>query len=1278
MLLNTHKYLKQIRFYFVLSLICLLSVGKLQAENHLTDTISVHWQNQAMFQLKNGSTAKLLYFEDASTRYETASLPWYLMELQLPASEKASNLQLFPIATDTLNFGEADMPADIQFASDQYQISFFNGDYVSVLPVRKIGENQLERLLQFTVSYETLIMPRAPKEETPSWKNNSVLASGSWFKIGVTDQGVYKITFSDLQQMGINPASLNPEHMALYGNINGMLPEENLKNRPDDLTENAILIVGGEDGRFDTEDYILFFGLSPVIWKHNVFTGSFDHQINYFSDTTFYYLRIDQDTPGKRIPSKPSSSAVSTRVVTQFPDYQMHERDLENLILSGKEWVGEAFSKNEATQTFAFNFPNLVTEKPVQFAMKFNGRSITEPVYISASSSGQTLVDSAIMQRLSADNPMYAREITKTESFEANGDQVDVQLSFGAEDVSSSGWLNFIRLNAWRQLIYTGSPLAFRNNQEAGTGAILQFEVQQVTAGLQLWDVTNPLSPASQQYISEPNNVLTFKVATDSIRQYFLFDVTDALSISSAKAVANQNLHSLQSADMVIVAHPRFLSQARELADLHQTNDGLSSLVVNVEEIYNEFGGGIPDPTAIRDFMRMIYVRSNENLKYLLLFGDASFDYKNRVPGNTNLVPTYQAASSFIETQSFVSDDYFGLMDPQEGSNMMGILDIGIGRFPVSTEEDASIMVEKIKHYSLKQMRTAGQWRNNITFIADDRDNNLHFDQAETLSSYVDTARQNLNLNKIYLDAYPRSTVTGGYRYPDANKAFVDQVQQGSLVINYTGHGGINGLSDERVLTIPDINGFTNIDRMPFFITATCEFSRFDNPEFVSAGEQLLLNPKGGGIGLMTTTRLAFAHSNFALNRKVYAAMFDRSDPDFKRLGDILRLSKNPTSSSIYNFVLLGDPALRLAYPEHTVVTTALNEKNSFDNPITLHALSEVKIEGTVLDADGQTDTDFNGFLYPKMFDKKTVFNTLANDPNSVSASFEYFEKLLYKGKVTVKDGLFSFRFLLPRDISFNYGMTKISYYAIDTVRFIDASGLLEDIILGGTDENVAIDADGPQIDLYLNHPTFKNGDLLPTEVVLHAKISDPQGIHYLGNTIGRDIILTKDNQSTSRVNLNDMFVPTLDDFSSGSIVYPLHQLSQGEHQLTLKAWDLHNNSTEASAWFIVDSSAELALQRVLNYPNPFSEETRFVFDHNKTDEQFDVEINIYDAMGQFVAALKATSNALGTAIEPIVWDGRDANGNIIPTGIYVYRVLVSDQSGNKFQVNQRLVYIRK
>ena len=1278
MLLNTQKYLKQIKFYLLLPLCCLLATSHLLANVQQTDTLSVHWKNQASFQLRNGSQARLLYFEDALTRYETASLPWHLTPIQLPDGQQAYNAKLQPILVDTLTFDDASMPADIQFATYQFQISVFHGDYLSVLPLRKIGEQQLERLLQFTISYETQAISRSPKEETPSWKSNSVLARGTWFKIGVTSQGVYKITSSDLQEMGIDLASVDPDHLAVYGNINGMLPEENLKARPDDLTENAIQVVGGEDGHFDANDYVLFYGQSPVSWKHNVFTGNFDHQINYYSDTTYYFLCIDQETPGKRIQSKPNNSGTHTRIVTEFPDYQVHERDLHNLILSGKEWVGESFSKNEAIQTFTFHFPNLVTEKELQFVMKFNGRSITEAVYISASSNGQTLVDSAVMQRLSADNPMYAREITKTESFEANNDQVDVQLRFGAEDVSSAGWLNFIRLNAWRQLIYTGSPLAFRNNQEAGTGAILKFDIQQATTGLHLWDVTNPLSPVMQQYASEPNNTLTFKVATDSIREYFLYDVADVMSIQSAKAVNNQNLHSLEAADMIIVAHPRFLSQAHELAKLHQDNDNLSSLVVDVEEIYNEFGGGRPDPTAIRDFVRMIYTRSSENLRYLLLFGDASFDYKNRIPGNTNLVPTYEAASSFIETQSFVSDDYFGLMDPAEGSNMSGLLDIGIGRFPVNTEEDASIMVEKIKHYSLKQMRTAGQWRNNITFIADDRDNNLHFDQAETLSSYVDTARQNMNLNKIYLDAYPRATVTGGYRYPDANKAFIEQVQQGALIINYTGHGGINGLSDERVLTIPDINGFTNIDNMPFFITATCEFSRFDNPEFVSAGEQLLLNPNGGGIGLMTTTRLAFAHSNFALNRKVYAAMFDRSDADFKRLGDILRLSKNPTSSSIYNFALLGDPALRLAYPEHTIVTTSVNEKSSADNPITLHAMSEVKIEGAVLGTDGQTDTDFNGFLYPKMFDKKTAFTTLANDPNSVSSSFEYFEKLLYKGKVTVKNGLFSFRFLLPRDISFNYGMTKISYYAIDTVRFIDASGLLEDIILGGTDENVVLDANGPQIDLYLNHPSFENGDLLPSEVVLHAGISDPQGIHYLGNTIGRDIILTKDNLTTMNVNLNDLFEPTIDDFTSGSIVYPIHQLSEGEHHLTLKAWDLHNNSTEVTAWFIVDSSAELALQRVLNYPNPFTEETRFVFDHNKSDEQFEVEISIYDAMGQFVVALQASSNALGTTIEPIVWDGRDANGNIIPTGIYVYRVLVSDPSGNKFQVNQRLVYVRR
>ncbi|MDA3944021.1 MAG: type IX secretion system sortase PorU [Bacteroidetes bacterium] len=1249
----------------------------LTAKITVTDTIAVNWQANQQLTLKMGGIAQVLYFDEAITQYETASLPWQITLLSLSKAKQAEDLQLTIISADTLAFHSVRQVADIDFVSSDFELEMQDIDgnsYAKVLPL-KVENGNLIRLLEYQISYSVTDKQLENSDDDPDWKNNSVLATGRWYKIGVTETGVYKLDYNAIQQMGLDPAELQPQHFGLFGNGTGMLPEENRLARADDLIENAVYIHGAEDGSFDPEDYLLFYGEDPVKWKYNLFTGKYDHKVNYFSDTTIYFFTPDLSYNGKRISRQEQSTANPNLILNSFPDYQVHEEDHESLILSGKEWFGEVLTASDPIATIPFVFPNLITEKPIQIYAKYAGRSVSEDTYFNLLANGQLVEDSAKIFQLSSNNPMYARDKFVAKNLSVDASEINIQAQIIAQEMDSRIWLDFVRINAWRALTVTDQTLSFRYPHTDTLPDVIGYEIQNMEADHLIWDVSTFHTVKSQEF-TLTGNTGRFNMQTSSAKEYFLFSQEAAQSPASVYPIDNQNLHSLQQAEMLVITHPRFIDQANEIAQLHQTVDQMDVAVADVMEIYNEFGGGKPDATAVRDFIRMVYFRSNQQLKYVLLFGDASYDYKDRVLSNTNLVPTYQANSSLIETQSFVSDDYFGLMDASEGYNMAGILDIGTGRFPVSKVEDAQAMVDKVRHYMSQQEELTGQWRNNITFIGDDRDNNLHFDQAETLSRHVDTARANMNLSKIYLDAYPRVTVAGGYRYPEANKAFVKQIQDGALIINYTGHGGVNGLSDERVFTISDINGLTNIDNMPFFITATCEFSRFDNPGFVSAGEQLLLNPNGGGIALMTTTRLAFAHSNFAINKKVYAAMFDRSDVSFKRLGDVIRLSKNPTSSSVYNFALLGDPALRLVYPENTVTTTRINDQALGEVEIILHAMSEIAIEGEILKESGSVDTEFNGYLYPKMFDKKTTYKTLGNASNSRVVPFSYYEKLLYSGKITVKNGKFSFRFQLPRDIAFQYGKAKLSYYAVDTVNFTDATGYFDLFELGGTDPDIQPDDEGPAISLFINDASFQNGDIVPSNNNLFIHLNDPQGIHHLGNSIGRDIVLRYESPDDGSKILNSWFVPTTDHFGSGSISYPLNDLKDGQYQLELKAWDLHNNSSTAEILFVVDSKAKLDLHRVINYPNPFSDATAFVFDHNKPQSVFDYELAIYALDGRQIVTLSGETGTAGTRSEPIYWDARDAQGHKIPAGMYIYRLLLTDEQGIQNAVNHNFIRI--
>ncbi len=1109
--------------------------------------------------------------------------------------------------------------------------------------------------------------------DAPDYASQSVLHTGRWVKMAITTTGVHRLDAGLLTAMGFDPQSIDPRNIAIFGNGGRMLPEANQEPRYDDLFENAILVEGETDGSFDASDAVYFYAENTTEWTWS--NNRFVHKVNLYADTNYYFLTV-LDRQGKRIGQLQEPEAEASRETDSYLAHQAHESDLENLIMSGKEWYGEEFSKSHPERSFSFNFHNRLTERPLRFEIGMAGRSITETFSFSVWANEQPVLSGLEFLQLSIGNSLHAREVIQNITFSNNSDDVEFRIAVDAQFDNSEAWLNYLRINSWCRLVYAPQQqLLFSNPEVVHANSVARFNVAGTHSNIHLWDVSHPLLPQAQAFQTTASG-LSFKAISDSLRSYVVFEPENSLQPARFESIENQNLHDISNADMLIITHPDFMDQAQELASVHYADDGLSSVVVNVEDIYTEFGGGKADLTAIRDFVRMVYQKSNQNLRYLMLFGDGSYDYKNRIANNTNYIPTYQAAGSLMETQSFVSDDYYGLMDLNEGADMIGTLDLGIGRFPVTNADEAQTMVEKVKHYLQAGTNQCGEWRNNITFMADDSDGNLHFNQAETLSNDVDTAYENLNITKIYLDSYKRVTVPGGYRYPDANTKLLEKINEGSLIVNYTGHGGITGLSDEKVFTIGEIENLQNLDKLPFFITATCEFSRFDNPGFVSAGERLLLNPNGGAIALMTTTRLAFAHSNFAINRRVYDEMFEANKHDIRRLGDIIKLSKNPPSTYTHNFVLLGDPALRLNYPKLKVKLTEFNGRPTGDRNDTLGAMSEVRLKGMIIDANGLKDSLFNGILYPQMYDKKTRFKTLANDGNSIAANFSYFEKEIYEGRISISEGTFEMRFLIPRDIAYQFGKAKISFYAIDTSDFRDAGGYYDNIELGGFDANAVLNDEGPAIELYLNEPAFRNGDYSPPNPVLFVTLEDPQGIHHLGNSIGRNISLELDGPVSDHFYLDSYYQPDFDAFNRGSIVFPMQGLEEGTYQLTVKAWDLHNNSSDKTISFVVDSKARLQVTDLRNEPNPVSHGTQFAFTHNKPNQQLEVQIDIYNQQGMQVASFITETSSAGVHATPISWNGTDQSGKRLPAGLYIYTVTISDKDKDKHTASQKLMLL--
>lgn len=1147
---------------------------------------------------------------------------------------------------------------------------------IYLMPVRKEG-NTIEGLSRFTIEIEIDIEDPGPSgERTSNFAEESVLKTGKWYRIATAETGIHKISYEDLSGMGLDVASLDPAHLRLYGNGNGMLPEPNSTERIDDLREIAIYISGGEDGSFDPQDYILFYGQGPTEWNYSSFYRLYFHENNIYTDKTYYFLNAGIQE-GKRISQLAPYQGNHTHEVDHYDSYMVHEKDSINIIKSGKEWYGEEFN-TQLTHEFAFHFEDLDLGRPVSMKINLAARSTEENSFFTVFAEGDEVMSEEVAS-VSLNSAVFARGLSPNPVEVMPGDELfTVRIDYGKPNLTSAGWLNYIELNATSKLIFRGGQLAFREDDFLSDTSVVRYNITSFREDPMLWDVTDIWNIASLP-LEGSGQDLHFTYPAEELHEFILFDGSEFYRTEFIEELQNQNLHGYAPHNLVIISHPMFLDEAGRLAAHHETFDGMSTLIVTPQEIYNEFSSGAQDVTAIRDFLRMLYERSvpGQELRYVLFFGDGSYDYKDRLPGNTNLVPTFQSRESLKLASSFVTDDFFACFDINEGSNSAGNPDIGYGRFPVFTQEQAREAVDKVLHYSQRAAEVMGSWRNRITFIADDGDVNIHFKQAEDLTELVDTLKTVYDVNKIYLDSYEQLTTPGGNRYPEASEAIDRVVKEGALIVNYTGHGGELGWADERVLDIPMINLWQNSNNMPVFVTATCEFSRFDDPAHVSAGELVFLNPEGAGIGLYTTTRLAYAQSNFGLNEKFYLRAFDWDTvyDEPMRMGDLIKNAKNPANNNIRNFVLLGDPALMLAFPEKNAGTTKILDESLVEID-TLKALARVTVSGAVTDEEGNVMTGFNGMVNPVVYDKPVINRTLGNDQGSRVAEFLLQNKVLYRGTATVSNGEFNFTFVVPKDIGFAPGYGKITYYAYDTITFVDAHGY-QKVMLGGIDENAQSDDTGPEIELFINHPGFESGDYTSDDPILFARFFDESGINTVSNGIGHDITLVLGDNFNNPVVLNDYYQAEPDSYQQGSLTYPLGKLPDGRYTLTVKAWDVYNNSSTQSIEFIIDYDSPIMLTNVINVPNPFRDRTRFTFYHNKPGLEMDVFIHIYNLSGQRVTTLEGSFTSEETEAGDLYWDGTDEGGEVLSSGLYIYRVIVRASNGYLSEQVNKLMIIR-
>ncbi|MCF8337375.1 MAG: type IX secretion system sortase PorU [Bacteroidales bacterium] len=1275
-------------------ILLLLVAQSALAGNQETYHRTINWEPVEKITLGDSITFQRMVFDKANYRGGFATIPYFAELLPLSAKEKPESVKISNPAYKKVNAAEKellqnkDFPSTPEITSSRVQKRRKAFAKVSFVPiVRKNGT--LYKITEFDLTVRKT--PAETKREKTKYKQSSVLSQGNWYKLKLKENGIYKITYEFLEENGVMMSNIDPEEIGIFGNTGRLLPEQIDGSTPESLTENPIKVFAGEDGSFDPGDYILFFGHGPVDWKHEPLQLKFRHYKNYYTDYSYYFFTTDQGT-GKRLEQQEAPSGDPQETVTTYDNYQYYEVDDKNLIESGRTWYGERLDNTRKEIVLpTFEFKNVVDGTKLFLQSDIGARSpYNSNIYLYANDEE---VYNHIVSSLDMGDHRYFRTNTSRGKFPESGDNYTITVEYPVTGSSSYAWINWVELSARCELRYENEQLLFRDKASQWQNKIVEFKISNSQQGLHIWDVTDPIAPRIVE-ASYNNNTTSFKADASEIRQYVAFSGQEFLTPEFEKAVNNQNLHSVKNIQYLVVSHPDFLDQAKRLAEHHREHDDMDCYVTTPKKIYNEFSSGGQDVTAIRNFARHVYKSSDssQRLKYLLLFGNASYDYKDRVEENTNYVPTFQGYNSNSIGQSYLTDDYFGLLDEGEGhkgprsDNLVGLLDIGIGRLPAKTPEEAEIMVDKILHYNTSR-EALGKWRNDVCLIADDEDSNIHLRQAEKLATIVDTNYSRINLQKIYLDAYRQETLPGGERYPEVNDAINARMDKGALIMNYTGHGGESGLAHESIISTPDVENWKNYNALPLFITATCEFSRFDNPEFVSAGEKTFLNPDGGSIGLLSTTRLAFSHTNSILNIRVFKEAFEKNPESgaYPRLGDLVIASKTPMNENLYNFVLLGDPAMTLAYPEKEVVTTSIQDTDD-QNPAdtltsdTLKALKKITIEGEIQNNAGNRLKGFDGKLNSTVFDKKYAVTTRANDPSSYEQTFELQDNILYKGQVSVKNGEFEFSFIVPKDINYSYGRGKLSYYARSDSANVDASGADTDVVVGGSTNQLDEDNEGPEITMYMNDSTtFSSGDVVNSSPVLIAHIDDESGVNTVGNSIGHDLAAKITNKNGKNdIVLNDFYTSDLDSYKGGRVEYPFNNLPEGEHTLTLKAWDVYNNSSEKSITFVVSEDIPPMIGSVKCYPNPFTDKTEFKFSHNQFGEKLRLRVQIFSLQGQLIKEIgprEILSDGYNT--QPIQWDGRDANGNTIKKGMYIYSLIITNQNGNTDRENGKLIKTR-
>lgn len=1113
------------------------------------------------------------------------------------------------------------------------------------------------------------------------YASQSALSEGRWVKIRVSENGIYQLTYAELRKMGF----ADPAKVSVHGYGGWILDEDFSKpTYLDDVPSVAV---------WRGADYILFYGRGPVKWSYGVDsnneldkTEQFVHENNPYSLYGYYFVTDATETNDMQ--TAPSVEGASLQIET-FDDYRVYETDEISINNSGRDLFGESFeTRPSLSQTF--QVPGITDDEgsvTIRLMAGVNGT-------VSANIDDYRLFNNESVYSCAFEGGTCYNVYTKGISFfypakwsGAKSEQPKVTVTYGP--TGHKTFLDYIRIQMKRRLQSYGEPYTFFRSLSA-RGNVSRFTIREATAGMMVFEVTDGIRPVQMETALNGTD-LSFTIPADALlREFVLVDPSRSFPVpEQVGVVKTQNLHALPKTEMVILAPPAFVGEAERLAEHHRNHTkGVDSIrVVTPEQVYNEFSSGTPDATAIRRFMKMFYDRRSSDAdapRFLLLFGDGSYDNRQltqvwKSVSMINFLLTYQTANS-QDSGSCIVEDYFGLLSDEHNVNMYTLdIHLGIGRFPVRTVAEAKAVVDKTIAYALN--KEAGSWKNQLCFVADDGSNAdsftiEHMNQANKLADTVEVYYPAFLSNKQFFDAYKKASVGGKMGYPVVEANIAKQLKEGALIINYTGHGNATSWSDERVITDQQIRQAT-YRHLPLWITATCDFTPFDAYQ-TSAGEQVFLNEKSGGIALYTTTRVAYSGSNFSLNMRLLKEIFERkSNGERLTLGEAIRETKQGYNYlDRVRFVLIGDPALTLAYPEYEVRITEVNGQPVGTGVIPFKALERITLTGEVYDAAGNKATGFNGTLTATVMDSQDDVTTLDNNRTGNVFQYRDYRGTLQKVNEEVSNGEFTFSFVVPSLISYSGLSGKISLYAWDETTNTEANGAFRQFTVGGTAENPEQDTEGPEIRaVYLNDSTFLDGGKVNDTPFFITQLWDQSGVYIGGSSLGHDVTLTIDNNPNYSYNLNDYY-QTLSGGNEGIVRFPVPALPEGMHTATFKVFDVMANSSTHAFTFEVVKGLKPSISDVKAAPSPARKSVTFMLTHNRPESDMEVTIRVYNLTGQLEWEHKETGSSEVFRTYNIPWDLTNAYGSRLRPGIYVYRAGIRAGSSSEVTKAKKLVIL--